>query len=164
MGYTHYWEFKKVPRGEAVQIEKAYQKAIIECTKVIQYYSREFDGLSGFSAHAPLGLYRGLEVNGSERVGKCEPFSLPERYSLNKRPEFCKTNAYPYDTVVVACLIILKHRLGDLIEVNSDGHRDDWNDGLVLARKVLGLKRLAIPRSIHPKVRTPSQRPQYETF
>jgi len=155
MGYTHYWTFKKAPRGKAVQTEKAYQKAIIECTKVIQYYSQEFGGLSGFSAHAPLGSYRGLEVNGSERVGQCESFSLPERYSLNKMPDFCKTNAYPYDTVVVACLIILKHRLGDLIEVHSDGRRDDWNDGLVLAQKVLGLKRLGIPKSIRPNAKTP---------
>lgn len=153
MGYTHYWTFKKAPRGEVVQTEKVYQKAIIECTKVIQYYSGEFGGLSGFSAHAPLALYRGLKVNGSTRVGQCEDFVMRERYALNKIPDFCKTNSYPYDTVVVACLIILKHRLGDLIDVASDGRRDNWNDGLVLAQKVLGLKRLAIPESIRPNVK-----------
>jgi hypothetical protein len=155
MGYTHHFTFKKAPRGEAVQTEKAYQKAINDCSKVIQFYSREFGGLSGFSAHAPLGLYRGLEVNGSTRVGQGETFALRERYSLNKIPDFCKTYRYPYDTVVVACLIILKHRLGDLIEVHSEGRRDDWNDGLILARKVLGLKRLDIPESIIPNLRTP---------
>lgn len=156
MGYTHYWTFKRAPKGKAVETEKAYQKAVIECTKVIQYYSKEFGGLAGFSAHAPIGLYRGLELNGSERVGSCEPLTLRERYGLNKIPDFVKTNRLPYDTVVVACLIVLKYRLGDLIEVNSDGRRDDWNDGLILlilARKVLGLKRLEIPESIEPNIK-----------
>ena len=148
MGYTHYFSFKTRPRGQAIQIEKTYQKAIRECTKVIQYYSAEFGGLSGFSAHAAPGLYSGLKVNGSERVGSCEDFALRERYALNKIPDFVKTNRLPYDTVVVACLIILKHRLGDLFEVSSDGRADDWNDGLILAKKVLGLKGLSIPESI----------------
>ena len=157
MGYTHYWSMKKAPKGQATQYEKAYQKAILECAKVIRYYSETFGGLSGFSAHCEPRLYGGLKVNGSNRVGSCEDFVLREHLSQNDDFNFCKTNSYPYDTVVTACLIILKHRLGPVFDVSSDGRRDEWNDGLILARKVLGLKRLDIPDSIQPNVRQTSQ-------
>lgn len=153
MGYTHYWNVKKAPRGQTTQYEKAYQKAIIECAKVIRYYSETFGGLSGFSAHCEPKLYGGLKVNGSERVGACEDFVMREHLSQNDDFNFCKTNSNPYDTVVTACLIILAHRLGPAIEVSSDGKADDWNDGLILARKVTGLKSIQIPDSIRPNVR-----------
>lgn len=148
MGYTHYWKFKKVPRGKASQSEKAYQKAVTECNNIIQYYSSSFGGLSGYSAHSKGLTYGGIKVNGSSRVGSCEDFILREHLSQNESFNFTKTRQYPYDTVIVACLIVLKNRLGDLIEVNSDGMRDDWNDGLILARKVLNLKKIDIPKSI----------------
>ena len=157
MGYTHYWSYKKAPKGKTSQTEAAYQKAIVECAKVIRYYSETFGGLSGFSAHCEPKLYGGLKVNGSNRVGSCEDFVMREHFRDNEGFNFCKTRQYPYDTVVTACLIILKHRLGDLIDVSSDGRRDDWNDGLILARKVLGLKRIEIPETIQPNVRELSQ-------
>jgi hypothetical protein len=72
---------------------------------------------------------------------------MREHLSEN-RPDFCKTAQYPYDTVVVACLIILKHYLGDSMEVKSDGDASEWADGLTLAQQVLGLKTLRIPVSI----------------
>lgn len=153
MGYTHYYRVNAAPKGKATQSEKAYQKAILECAKVIRYYSETFGGLSGFSAHCEPKLYGGLKVNGSERVGSCEDFIMREHLSQNESFNFCKTASYPYDTVVTACLIILKHRLGDLIDVSSDGRQDDWNDGLILARKVLGLKRISIPNSILPNAK-----------
>lgn len=151
MGYTHYFSFKGAPRGQASQVEAKYIKAIKECTKVIRHYSETFGGLSGFSAHSDK--YAGLKVNGSERVGACEDLVLREHYSQNESFNFVKTAMYPYDTVVTACLIILKHRLGDLIEVSSDGNADDWNDGLILARSVLGLKKLSLPKSLRPNLK-----------
>jgi hypothetical protein len=151
MGYTHYWSFRKAPKGKATQTEAAYQKAIYECSKVIRYYSETFGGLSGFNAHCAPKLYGGIKLNGSNRVGSCEDFIMREHYSKNES-DFCKTARLPYDTVVTACLIVLKHRLGDLIDVSSKGRQDDWNDGLILARKVLGLKRISIPESIQPNL------------
>ena len=148
MGYTHYFSFKKAPRGTAAQTEKLYQKAIKECTKVIRDYSDTFGGLSGYSAFSDK--YGGVKVNGSERVGQCEDFILREHFSQNDAFNFCKTGMHPYDTVVTACLIILKHRLGDLVDVSSDGRQDDWNDGLILAQKVLSIKKIQIPDSVIP--------------
>lgn len=147
MGHTHYISFSS-NRGRAIQIETTYQKAIIKCAKVVRYYSETFGGISGYTAHTVPGQYGGLNVNGSKRVGACEPFIMREHFSQNENFEFCKTRQYPYDTVVTACLIILKHYLGDSIRVTSDGHVSDWADGLTLAQKVLGLKTLRIPASI----------------
>lgn len=146
MGYTHYWSFKKAPRGKTTQIEKRYQKAIKECNKIIRYYSETYGGLSGFSAHVEPGTYGGVKVNGSQNSGQCEDFVLREHFSQNESFNFCKTRQYPYDAVVVACLIVLKHRLGDLIDVSSDGDAEDWTDGVTLANAVLG--RFAVPKSI----------------
>jgi hypothetical protein len=35
---------------------------------------------------------------------------------------------------------LLKHRLGDLIDVSSDGDANDWTDGVQLACRITGLK------------------------
>ena len=43
--------------------------------------------------------------------------------------DFCKTARKPYDIVVCCLLVILKHRLGNMIEIGSDG-RDGTNDGV----------------------------------
>ena len=150
---THYWTFNKAPKGKASQVEKTYQRAVKQCSKVIRSYSRQFGGLSGYSAHTET--YLGLTFNGSERVGQCETFAVREHYSQNEKnvPQFCKTAAYPYDTVVTACLIILKHYMGDLIQVTSDSKQDGWNDGLILVQNVLNLKSVQIPKTIHANVK-----------
>lgn len=154
MGYTHCFIFHASKRGETEQNEKRYQKAMLDCAKVIRYYSETFGGLAGYTAHSKPYQYGGIEVNGSNRVGACEPLVFREHLKENEGFNFCKTNRHSYDTVVTACLIILKHRLGDLIEVKSDGYVSDWADGLNLARLVLGLKTIEVPQTISEKQRT----------
>jgi len=151
MGYTHYWTFTS-NRGKTAQMEKKYQVAIKKCAKVIRAYSTEFGGLSGYTAHDKTGRYGGLKVNGSREYAH-EDFAMREHLSENESFGFCKTAQKPYDTVVVACLIILKHCLGDSIEVSSDGNASEWANGLTLAKQVLGLKTLRIPLNIRPRVK-----------
>jgi hypothetical protein len=150
MGYTHYWEFRIPKRTESKKTEDLYQKAVLECSKIIKAYYAVNGGLSGFTAHTPLGAYGGLKVNGKGSEAH-EDFTLREQYKQNLEGdgfEFCKTARKPYDIVVVACLIVLKHRLGNLIDVSSDGYVDDWEEGLRLAKNILKLKGLSIPKSI----------------
>ena len=158
MGFTQYFEFKKPVVGQAKKTELVYQKAIKECAKIVRYYSTEFGGLSGYSAHCEPREYGGIKFNGSARVGGCEDFVLREHYSENiidgNGFQFCKTAQLPYDQVVTACLIVLSHRLGGLVKVSSDGRAEDWNAGLVLAKHVLGLKSLRIPSSINRNEKT----------
>lgn len=135
MGYTHYWTFNKI-KGRAAHQERAYQKAIKECNKVIKSFYKTFGGLSGYSAHADG--YGGINVNGKGEEMH-EDFILREHFSQNGS-DCCKTARKHYDDVVVACLAILKHRLKDGIEVSSDGCRDDWACGVNIASEVLGVK------------------------
>ncbi|NBU33866.1 hypothetical protein EBZ38_03475 [bacterium] len=150
MGYTHYWQFKKPKKGTADKTEKTYQSAIKQCASIVKTYYVVNGGLSGFTAHTPIGKYGGLQVNGKGDDAH-EEFSLREHYRQNFEGDafnFCKTAQKPYDIVVVACLIVLKHRLKDLIVVSSDGYSDDWKEGLRLAKNVLKLKNLSIPKTI----------------
>jgi len=48
---------------------------------------------------------------------------------------FCKTARKPYDKVVTACLILLKHYF-NFIEVSSDGDLDEWKYGIELFKSV----------------------------
>lgn len=144
MGYTHYFTFK-TERGTATETERLYQKAIRECQKAIKAYYAEHGGLIGYSAHTKLGQYGGIELNGKGEEGY-ESFNLREHASENDWG-FCKTNRKPYDTVVVACLAILKHRLRDAIDVSSDGRVKDWVAGVELARRVTRLA-VKVPESI----------------
>lgn len=154
MGYTHYWTLKKAKRGQSAQLEKDYQRAILDCAKIVKAYYKANGGLSGYTAHTPLpfsvGAYGGLEVNGKGDDAH-EPFVLREHFSQNLERDgfsFCKTARKPYDAVVTACLIVLKYHLGDNIDVSSDGNCCDWVEGLELAKRVLKKKTLEIPITI----------------
>lgn len=156
MGYTHYWTFKKPKRGETKEVEKRYQAAVLDCARIIKTYYDANGGLSGVTAHTKLGEYGGILVNGKGDDAH-EDFSLREHFKKNfdiqfyHNPgfNFCKTARKPYDVVVTACLIVLKHRLGDYIDVSSDGYQHDWEAGLELAKRVLKLKTLTIPDTLY---------------
>ncbi len=51
---------------------------------------------------------------------------------------FCKTAYKPYDLIVQAALIIMKHHLMDKVIIHSDGDDDLWNDARGLTTIVLG--------------------------
>jgi hypothetical protein len=168
MGYTHYWEFKSPKKGQADKTEALYQSALKDCARIVKAYYAVNGGLSGFTAHTPIGKYGGLKVNGKGDEAH-EDFTLREHFSDNFEENkydlvdgFCKTARKPYDVAVVACLIVLKYRLGDRFEVSSDGYSDDWQDGLRLAKNILKLKGLKIPESIREyKGATQSQEPRF---
>ena len=46
--------------------------------------------------------------------------------------EFTKTAHRPYDIAVTACLVIIKHHLGDEIQVKSDGDDSQWFDAKLM--------------------------------
>ena len=151
MGYTHYFTFK-VPKGiKAAKLEADYQAAILECAKVAKAFNQECSDkgltdarLAGYTAHTKIGQYGGIELNGKGELAH-ESFTLREHFKQNLDGfgngfAFCKTARKPYDTVVVACLSILKYRLGDAIEVSSDGEAGDWVNGVLLARRTLKRK------------------------
>jgi hypothetical protein len=160
VGYTHYWSFVPAAKGQTKQLEATYQAAILECQKVVRKlaeWNRNTHGsslMSGFTAHCKPGEYGGLNV-GATKDESGETFRLREHFSENETQGFCKTNRSSYDTAVVACLAVLKYRLGDNIQVNSDGSNSEWEDGLLLARSVL---KRQIPNP------TPLREPKTQTY
>lgn len=147
MGYTHYWSFNKPKDSKAKDLEQKYQKAIQEIGKVCRIWNTEipkgssddYMRLSGYTAHVKKDAYKGAHINGKGDYAH-EDFTLREHFNqaVKDGGDFCKTAQKPYDTVVVACLAILKYRLGDAIEVSSDGDASDWIDGVALARRCTG--------------------------
>jgi hypothetical protein len=49
----------------------------------------------------------------------------------------CKTARKPYDLMVCACLILLKHHFGKQVEVCSDGDEDDWAEAFKFIGHIL---------------------------
>lgn len=152
MGYTHCWTFKAPKRGETAKVNKAYKTAIHACQKMLIYWNEihahEPDQrLSGYSAHVKPGTYGGLKFNGA-RENAHEDFVLREHYKQNLEPSafnFCKTARKPYDVPVTACLAILKHYLGDYIELSTDGKTADWSQGVGLAKAALNNLKIKNP-------------------
>lgn len=118
MGYTHYFGFTPI-KSQAKILEAKYQRALKDCSRIVKKYSAE---------------YGGLQVNGSRDEAN-EPFELHEHFIENNDDSrgFCKTARKPYDLVVTACLAVLKHRLGNAIQVTSDGYQHDWDAGVQYA-------------------------------
>lgn len=130
MGYTHYWRLD-LRRKTSSEIEKKYQQAILECQRVVRAIAVDNQKLyhstclSGYTAHAKIGQYGGLKING-KGADACEDFIMREHFAENEAFGCCKTGRGHYDFAVVACLAILKYRLGDAITVTSDGNYEDW--------------------------------------
>lgn len=142
MGYTHYWTLKKVPGVKMEELEARYIKALKEIGRVVRRWNKEhpkngeFDHfrLAGYTART--ARYGGINFNGKQEYAH-EDFVLREHFNQGLEFDFCKTAHKPYDTVVVAALSILKYRLGDAIEVSSDGEIVDWLPGVLFARRII---------------------------
>lgn len=136
MGYTHYWDFNH-KRNSAKADQIKFEKACIAISKALHTYQKTVSDdarLSGYSAHTKPGSYGGIHFNGKGELSH-EDFSLLEYFKENEGG-FCKTAYKPYDTAVVAALILLKHYMGGAVEVSSDGDASDWLEGLRLAKTV----------------------------
>jgi hypothetical protein len=145
MGYTHYYTFKRSSTKTAEQAENALQQAVKDCTKILKTLKRRGLRLSGYSANSAK-QYGGLNVNGAGDESH-ETFIVLEHFSQNVAHgfNFCKTARKPYDQAIVACLAVLKWRLGECIDVSSDGDAKDWSHGVELAREILRRKSIQNP-------------------
>lgn len=103
------------------------------------------------------GILAGMDGRGRAEVGEthvyfngkseklaCEPFKFPgdtmAQAATGEDAGFniCKTNWNPYDTWVVACLLVATdHIPRSALEVSSDGEREEWEEGAQVYRNVL---------------------------
>lgn len=136
MGYTHYWY-----QDEKLDAD-LFDKASKDCQKVCHHGDDVHIQLEYDQPNLPIFSENQIRFNGVGEDGH-ETFSISkdsESRASNDRGQqfdFCKTAYKPYDKYVTACLVILKHHLGDAISVSSDGDLGDWTDGIALVEKVL---------------------------
>ncbi|MEI7835659.1 MAG: hypothetical protein WCK05_04515 [Planctomycetota bacterium] len=73
---------------------------------------------------------------------RCEPFRVhrceKDRHGRATTWSFCKTGRAPYDLCVQVALIVLRHHLGDLFTVGSDGCDGDWQQARRFCQEHLG--------------------------
>lgn len=133
MGWTHYWK-----RDLELPAE-AFAKASIDCMTM-------FDKIDVLLAGPMSG---GKPIFGSDAIlfngvkgQDCEPFTIrlleEPRRSSPFVFSYCKTEKLPYDLCVKTALVILKHYLGDHIQVMSDGDDSDWSDAKQMCVSNLG--------------------------
>lgn len=70
-----------------------------------------------------------------ERILEPESWHHPEN---GLYLEFCKTAFKPYDLAVTACLMIIKHRLGETVEISTDGDDENWAEARNCVFHLLG--------------------------
>ena len=130
MGYTHYWIQRKPMDDDA------FKAAVVDCGKILDRLKGKIPLTSDTTdTGAPVLSDSLIEFNGVGEDGhETFAFKLPlGSFS------FCKTAQKPYDLAVTGCLVVLKHHLGDSIEVSSDGdEEDDWDTGKALVQHTLG--------------------------
>ena len=134
MGYTHYWIIKDTTKNLCVPNIAQDVRAILMAGE-----TPIADGW-GTPGTEPLVNEDMVDFNG---VGdEChEGFSFPPEKGSSTTDvfDFCKTARKPYDTVVCAAIMAVKHHLKGNVRVSSDGDFDEplWQNAYLLYHRAL---------------------------
>jgi len=139
MGYCHYWTLK----------EELTEKEMLQFCDVVSHIVEKTNVkiCGGLGSGTPKITIEEVSFNGADDLGEShESFWLmPNNVGISKS---CKTNGKPYDSVVVAVLLALRHVAGDKVIIDSDGGPDDWMDGAILYRHVRGMTLTEVSRFV----------------
>ena len=130
MGYTHYYYLKDFEDFKMPGIAEDIGKLIATSEVVIV-------GPNGGAGTEPEINDNFVAFNGEADEG-CETFYYPDVSSrITKGFSFTKTYRRPYDEVVAASFLVLKHHMGKGISIHSDGKywEDEWQDAIALYQK-----------------------------
>jgi hypothetical protein len=123
MGWTHYWK-----RDPEVDLGP-FKLASMDCKRIFAVIDVPLSGPESFGE--PEINEHEIKFNGIKGQD-CELFTVRAE-ECPRNPgraifTYCKTENLPYDLCVKCALVILKHHLGDHIQVMSDGSDKDWQD------------------------------------
>lgn len=117
MGYTHYYNLKKVDRKKFKRVSLLFNDCVnswLPETAIVGDYT-------GDGNEPPYITEQEIAFNGiNDKSGHCESFNA---YYNDTHFSFCKTDREPYDLAVCIILLIFKYVYGDDVEVNSDGFK-----------------------------------------
>lgn len=142
MGYTLYWRRPAVIAPEAFQAVASDFRTLLEHPDGASWIALA-DGY-GESGRPEITDDR-IEFNGFGK-DSYETFYLPRLYKEedtehNDRElifQSCKTNRRPYDLLVCAALVVLKHHLGSGCRISGDDDYEGYRGGSLLCRQILG--------------------------
>lgn len=147
MGYTHSWyrSDRGLPKAEVL----SYYYTFADLARQICESAEK----SGIQLADSLGDRLGDWHAGDDSVGVngygedshesfmwyrlCPPSQ--DWVDGNEYYDFCKTARKPYDDVVTALLLAVKHVYGDTVRVLSDGSPFEWENGVRLFEEATGL-------------------------
>ncbi len=129
MGYTHSWY-----RTETIDVP-VWIRLTTDVGKLIEHSPVPLVGDCTEPGSLPESdvsriLFNGANGNGFENF-HCPRIHLPRPGRPPPRDGLwfssCKTGWRPYDLLVTATLLVLKHHLGDGIRVHSDSGQTQWS-------------------------------------
>ncbi len=140
MGYTHRYILLAEPTGQQVAAVAADVRGFIDLAGIPlgDGTFHETAPGSGYLVDGtePVVTDQCIKLNGLGYDG-CESFWFPvdaeyrelrEAWGIDPNAFFCKTARQPYDVVVFATIIALKHHLGEGVVVGTDGFSDHDRD------------------------------------
>jgi len=144
MGYTHYFtQHKAATIGQWARIQDDFKK-VAEHKDCPHIWGADYED----EASAPVIDGKEILFNGghetmhvTRKPGPQNPWEKGEKGTFN----FCKTARKPYDSAVVALLVIMAHHAPEAWEIGSDGETDEWQEGLELAQRATGNMELDVP-------------------
>ena len=153
MGYTHYYNIQDITKP-LMTSEIAQDIGTIIMASEIPIG----DG-NGIQDSQPVLEHDLVQMNGIGDESH-EALCYPPDFEWNRQIHpaeflgfaFCKTARKPYDVVVCAALLAIKHHQGDNVEITSDGKFDnEWQPAYRLYRR-------ATRRELPPEFREYEQR------
>lgn len=126
MGFTRYWNI-----DESADADK-FANAMADIREMLVEQNADDDlmydqeNLIHWFLSAEGVAFNGIEEDGHETF-------LVEYGEIDS--QFCKTARKPYDKYVFACLLILKHHLGDEISILADDYNETDADAYDLFRE-----------------------------
>ncbi len=116
-GYTHFWEIKDQQSAQTQTIVADVQALAAQCNFQMRTPRDKYEEFT-------LGPDR---ISLNAEVDACATFNYPPNWENNVKIGVsaghgaCTTNALPYDALVGAALLAIKHHLGDDAAVRSMG-------------------------------------------
>jgi hypothetical protein len=142
MGYTHYYYLPEVIEQDTFDAIVADIQKVTKASGVT--LSGDWERLIPPVLDDDMVLFNGVGEGAHETFYFSQtwtpayPGREPHRDDAGRIFHFCKTARKFYDIAVTAALIVVKHHLGELAHVSSDGENADWQPGRDLAQSTLG--------------------------
>jgi hypothetical protein len=163
-GYTHYWTWKIVPDEKRLEACVGEMEKIADKSRAILADRNDKTGADAvFRGRAPFGDGAAVPDIAFNGIGNDahETFAFPlAAFAGTPAFSFVKTQWKPYDTPVVASLIVARdHFTAAELEITSDGTWErEWTAGAQLYEQTLGRN----PKN--PLVTTPPSFPSISPF